>query len=113
MAQALDLASRLGLLPFEVARLSPTVPGAIEFPLALRRLPDNLDKAAQRTAFVASLARLDLPEEPGDGAVDIGALKAEAMLAVARAEAIEASTTWRLTAPLRRMVDGLRARRRA
>lgn len=110
LAQALDLASRLGLLPFEIARLEPTANGSDEFFLALRRLPAAMSPPDQRTAFAASLSALDLPEEFEAGAADVEALRRRASAAEARTAAIESSTIWRLTAPLRRMIDLARGR---
>jgi hypothetical protein len=110
LAGALDLASRLDLLPFEIALLAPTAAGSDECLLALRRLPDAMGQAEQRAAFVASLAALDLPEEPAPDATDFEALRREAEAARARVAAIEASTSWRLTAPFRRMLDLARGR---
>ena len=110
MAQALDLASRLGLLPFEIARLAPTANGSDEFFLAMRRLPAAMSSEDQRAAFAASLAGLDLAEEFDPCAIDIETLRRQASAAEARAAAIEGSTIWRLTAPLRRMIDFARWR---
>lgn len=115
MLQALDLANRMGVLPFEIAALSATEPGTIEFFLALRRLPDSLDPQAQRAAFVASRDALVLPDEADVPQDDPGRLHAEALVreaeaALARARAIENSTIWRLTAPLRRLIDLTRGR---
>ena len=98
MAEALDLASRLDLLPFEIARLDPTDPGDVEFLLVLRRLPDGLSRDQRREAFAASLAALDLPSELEATAPDVAALEA-GELAQARLAAMEASTSWRITAP--------------
>lgn len=111
MLQALDLGNRLGLLPFEIACLSGTARGDIEFFLALRRLPDSLGPEGQRAAFVASRAALRLPEEETDApAAPDAAVIAETQAALARAAAIENSTIWRMTAPLRRLVDLARGR---
>lgn len=99
MLEALDLGSRLGLLPFEIAHLKPTAPGSHEFLLALRRLPDGMDPAAQRAAFVASAAALaPLPPEATEGDAET------ASAALARVAAMEASTSWKITAPLRAVV---------
>jgi hypothetical protein len=107
MAEALDLTSQLGLLPYEIAALGPTPPGSIEFVLALRRLPDGLDPAARRAAFVASLDRVRLPDElAADQETDL--VLARAHQAIGRTAAIEASTSWRITAPLRAAVTMLR-----
>lgn len=121
LLQALDLASRLDLLPFEIQTLE-TAQG--EFLIILRRLPDDWTAAARRAAFTASVARHPLPEEPAeeeispepevvepalpDEALAALALQAEALAAVARANAIETSTTWRMTAPLRAAIDSVR-----
>ncbi|MDP3173958.1 MAG: methyltransferase domain-containing protein, partial [Phenylobacterium sp.] len=61
---ALDLGSRLGVLPFEIASVIPTPEGSHEFFVALRRLPDSAPEA-QRAAFVASRETL-WPRESGD-----------------------------------------------
>ena len=115
MVAALDLGSRLGLLPFEIARLEPTEPGSDEFLLVLRRRPDGEAADAQRAGFVASREALDLPEEESQPmGQDLRVLTAQAHFAVARAAAIEASTSWRITAPLRSaatLVRRLRGRR--
>ncbi|WP_374573231.1 methyltransferase domain-containing protein [Phenylobacterium sp.] len=103
--QALSLASQLDLLPFEVLALEPTAPNADEFLAILRRSPDGRSKEAQRQAFEASVRGLDLPEEDSlDTLAELQALRAEARKATARAAAIEASTSWRITAPLRAAV---------
>ena len=108
MLEALDLASRLDLLPFEIAWLEPTAPGSIEFLLALRRLPEGLDEAARRVAFAASVEGLDLPPETGAAGPEVLAMAAQAEGALDRVAAIENSTSWRLTAPLRAAVDAIR-----
>ena len=110
LLEALDLANRIGALPFEIATLGATAPGDMEFFLALRRLPDTLDAQAQRAAFVASRNALDLPDEeevvaPDPDLTRAEALTREAEAALARARAIENSTIWRMTAPLRRLID--------
>ena len=102
----LDMASRLDVLPFEIVALEGTPPGSHEFLLALRRLPDELTAAERREAFRASAERLDLPDE-----VDASwpsAAGADPQAALARLAAIEASTSWRITAPLRAAVNLLR-----
>ncbi|TAJ69911.1 MAG: methyltransferase domain-containing protein [Phenylobacterium sp.] len=106
LVDALDLASRLDLLPFELAH---TEQGADEFLIALRRLPEATTPAARRDAFVASLARIALPDDVGTGG-DAAVLQAQARAALARADAIESSTIWRATAPLRALLGRLRGR---
>jgi SAM-dependent methyltransferase len=106
MLDALDLYSRLDLAPFEIAALTATPRGDAEFMLALRRLPDGLDAATRRQRFLDSVAILDLPDElQTDDAPDV---VAQAQAALARAAAIENSTIWRMTAPLRGVVDAAR-----
>jgi hypothetical protein len=110
MAEALDLASRLDVLPFEIAALESTAPGVNEFFVGLRRLPDGLTPEDRRAAFLASAAGLDLPPED-EAASRIQALERRAQAAEQRVAAIEASTSWRLTAPLRAVVTRLRSGR--
>lgn len=108
----LELASLLLLLPFEIVALQPPERGGIDFLLVLRRLPADLPVEAQREAFLASCARLSLPEESEAPAADARTL-AEAQAAIARTAAIEASTSWRVTAPLRTAVTFARRLSRA
>jgi hypothetical protein len=106
MVDALDLASRLGILPFEILALEQPDLTWAEFLLVLRRLPDDLSPEAQRAAFVASRERCSLPPPAPAGAEPVEAAPAsrEYEHAVARLAAIEASTSWRITAPLRAAV---------
>ena len=104
LVDALDLASRLDLLPFEIVRVEQ---GADEFLIALRRLSRDLAPEARRAAFSASVARLALAaDDAPDG--DVAVLQAQARAALARAAAIEGSATWRLTAPLRAILGRLK-----
>ena len=106
LLQALDLASRLDLLPFEIQALETA---HAEFLIILRRLPHGWTAEARRSAFTASVARHPLPTDTNavfDAATSI--LEHEARAAIARATAIDTSTSWRLTAPLRAAVDGVR-----
>lgn len=104
LVAALNLASRLDLLPFELAHVGQ---GADEFLIALRRLPEAMPPAARREAFMASAARFALADEAETGG-DAAVLQAQARTALARAEAIESSTIWRATAPLRALLTRLR-----
>jgi len=106
LVTALDLASRLDLLPFEVVAVRERPD---EFLAALRRLPDNLTPEARRAAFLASIQALALPEDDEEG--ETALLRAQAERAQARLRAIEGSTIWRASAPLRRLLEGLRRRR--
>lgn len=108
---ALDLGSRLGLLPFEIAHLEPTPDGSHEFFASLRRLPEAMDADAQRAAFVASRDRLDLPQEAGAGPAGDD-LAARLQFAEGQVAALRASTSWRVTAPLRRAALMLQRLRR-
>lgn len=112
LVEALALGSRLGLLPYAIERLEPTAEGATEFLLVLRRLPEGLDAAARREAFAASVAGLALPAETAAAHEDIAVLAAQVQIARARVAAIEASTSWRLTAPLRALATWLGGGRR-
>lgn len=108
LVDALDLASRLDLLPFEIVSVEQ---GADEFLIALRRLPDGLAPEARRAAFTASVPALPPADDTaGDG--DVAMLHAQARTAMARAAAIENSTIWRLTAPLRAMLERRRRQER-
>ena len=107
---ALDLGSRLGLLPFEIAEVIPTPPGAHEFYVSLRRLPEGAPASEHRAAFEASRSRA--PVEAAEG-LDPEALLARALGAEAAAAALRRSTSWRITAPLRALAGRLRGARRA
>lgn len=107
LAQMLDLASRLDLLPFRIADFQATPPGDAEFMATLERLPDDWDFAARRAAFRESLEALDLPDETRTMDLEPSDL-AQAEATLARARAIEASTIWRMTAPLRGLIDTAR-----
>lgn len=105
--EALDFANGLGLLPFEIAALYPTSANTDEFFVSLRRLPAAAAADERRAAFVASRQRLSLPPE-GD---ELGAAIERARLAERQLEALHSSTSWRITAPLRRLVSAWRERR--
>jgi hypothetical protein len=98
---ALDFASELGLLPFEIASAHPTARRSDEFFVSLRRLAEALTQEERRTAFVASRERLALPPEDAR-LVELNELKHRLATAEAEIGALRRSTSWRVTAPLRR-----------
>lgn len=104
---ALDIGSQVGVLPFEIAAMFPTPAYSHEFFVSLRRLPDTATAEEQRAAFLASLARFrDTREEDSLGHDEMGyRLKA----AETEIDALRRSTSWRVTAPLRKL--GALARR--
>jgi len=69
--------------------------------VSLRRLPEASTREERRATFVASRQRLALPAEEPD-AVDVEALKGRLAAAEDTIAALHRSTSWRLTAPLRR-----------
>ncbi|MBM3547170.1 MAG: class I SAM-dependent methyltransferase [Alphaproteobacteria bacterium] len=105
----LDFANELGLLPFEIAAVIPTPPNSDEFFVSLRRLPCET-AAGHREAFLASRASLDLPAE--DRSADLGDLMQRLAQARREIDSLRGSTSWRVTAPLRRAISFLRRMRR-
>ena len=78
----------LGLLGFACADFDDTPPGELDMQMVLERLPDDADRAAARASFLAAV-----PAAPGPAEPEV-ALRAEIA-------ALRASTSWRITAPLR------------
>ena len=104
---ALDFANGLGVLPFEIAALYPTLGNSDEFFVSLRRLPEAASDEERRAAFVTSRQRLSLPPE-GD---DLKAAAERALAAERQLAALRSSTSWRITAPLRRLASAWRSLR--
>jgi hypothetical protein len=100
--EALDFGSRLDVLPFEIAAIFPTPDRSHEFFVSLRRLPEASTREERRSAFVASRERLVLPSE-AERPANLDELKQRLAAAEGEIEALRRSTSWRLTAPLRRM----------
>lgn len=105
--EALELGSRLDVLPFEIAAFFPTQPGSHEFFASLRRLPDASTTEERQSAFVASRKRLRLPSEES-GSASLEELRQRVAAAESEIAALRHSTSWRITAPLRRAVSLLR-----
>ena len=78
----------LGLLGFACAGFDDTPPGELDMQMVLVRLPDGADTAAARASFLAAVPETPRLVEPD------AALRAEVV-------ALRASTSWRITAPLR------------
>lgn len=97
--EALDLASRLQLLPFEIGAFHPTADDSNEFYVSLRRLPDVIGVDQQREAFLAS--------RPADSKVSEDPLSQVGRLRREIAD-LRASTSWRVTAPLRAAITWFR-----
>jgi hypothetical protein len=97
---AMDLGSRLGVLPFELAAFFPTPAGSNEFFVSLRRLPDGLTPDAARGAFMASRDRLAIAPDPYQ-TLTAEDLMHRARVAETQLAALHQSSSWRLTAPLR------------
>lgn len=105
--EALDLGSRLGLLPFEIATMFPTPVQSHEFFVSLRRIPANATIEDQRAAFLASCRQLDLPGEERELRV-LDDLEERARKAEFSLQALHNSRSWRMTAPLRRVATAWR-----
>lgn len=103
---ALDLGSRLDILPFEIAAVSPTPDHAHEFFVSLRRLPEDRTPDQRRAAFVASRDAVALPSE--DAPSEVEELRRRLVHAERQISALRGSTSWRITEPLRRAVTLLR-----
>jgi len=97
----------LDLLPYRCARFHPTEPGSIDMVLILERLAGNTEteKAEARTSFVRGLAAASVSTGPVTEVhrlrSDIQNLKERIAILEADAAALRASTSWRITRPLR------------
>ena len=100
---AMDLANRLQILPFEIGAFFPTEDGSHEFFVSLRRLPDSWTPQQRREAFLASRPANAPIDEVEDLAKRVAGLRQEV-------EALRTSTSWRMTAPLRTAITWIRAR---
>jgi SAM-dependent methyltransferase len=106
----------LGLFPFEMSSLTPTATGDMEFFARLTAVP-----AAERSRIATSIERAAEtlagspvpPEETAGAALEAALARAAAAEREAeelrrRVEALEASASWRATAPLRALSGALR-----
>ena len=100
---AMDLANRLGILPFEIGAYHPTEEGSHEFFVSLRRLPDEMTPFKQREAFLSRRPPSPTVDEVEDLAHRNARLRGEI-------DALRASTSWKITAPLRAAVTWMRGR---
>jgi SAM-dependent methyltransferase len=98
-----------GLVSFSCTNLIPTAPGDLEFFVHLRRCDDPAAAAASWQAVL---------DAERDGAADdavtdeaAAAARFECELLRARLDAVLNSRSWRMTAPLRAVVERLRQRR--
>lgn len=106
----------LDLLPYRCARFHTTEPGSIEMFLILQRLTDTTppSKAEARHSFASQLSALAAAQSPGYAVDELNRLHAEterlkARVAILEAEAaaLRASTSWRITQPLRSVRERL------
>lgn len=96
-------AAKIGLFPFTIDAFLPTPPGGYEFLVRLRKAdPAGAAIAASITSALAAVhaspGEAMLQSAPRPGTDDTGTAAVQARL-----DAILASTSWRVTAPLRRL----------
>jgi len=103
---ALDLASRIKALPFEIAAVYPTPDYSHEFFVSLRRLPATATPEQQRAAFEASYQPFKVPAPAVSLGLDEMAFRLRA--AEIEVQSLRRSTSWRVTAPLRKAASLLR-----
>jgi hypothetical protein len=117
LLELLDGLLELHMLPYRLERFHVAPVGSNEMSLVLLREPPDADCAPARAAIRALLERgvdseglaLDTPEEHASAEQQGEGLRI-AQLQQALAE-MKASTSWRMTAPVRDVVRGLRSMR--
>jgi SAM-dependent methyltransferase len=102
----------LDLLPYRCAGFRTTEPGSIEMFLMLERLGDDsaAAKGEAMDSFDRRLRAMEAPDPSDDAAgeadrlrVEAAGLKARIAMLESEAAALRASTSWRITRPLRSM----------
>ncbi len=109
---SLEMLSRLGLLPYTVDAFFPTEPGSIEFQVRLRADDAGAPAIAQSIATVRDgLTAVERTDDAPPADTGVAAVLTENATLRAELDAIRRSTSWRLTAPLRSVVDAVRPTR--
>lgn len=91
----------LDLVPFRVKLLCDTANNSHEFHAYLEKLPSDSSAEERQAMQRASIARFRTPTAEADTA----ALERRVRALEAEIEALKASTSWRVTAPMRRVVE--------
>ena len=105
-AELLERAAAVGLIRFCCGDFVDTAPGSPEFFVTLKRTEDR-HEAVQSWRRMAEVAVSPTPAVPTPSVSD-GAMIAELGLLRRRVAAIDASTSWRVTAPIRACAHALR-----
>jgi SAM-dependent methyltransferase len=85
----------LGLLRFACAGFDDTPLGELDMQMVLIRLPEDADTATAQASFLRALPEPPVPADP------TAALRTEVAMLSEAVAALHASTSWRITAPLR------------
>lgn len=108
--RCIAMLNRLGLFPFEIENFVDTQPGELEFFLHLRRSDDPARREDTIRAALNSVVPTAPASDPNeDHTAAMQGLEAEIGALRMTIEEIKASSSWKLTAPLRllkRMISG-------